>query len=547
MRTVLQILEEMYPGQYKRKTTGGPHGAEYAGPCPFCGGDDRLCVWPDRRHSDGQYKGGQAWCRKCDKWPDAIQLLTVFCHMTMREALAEQWQPARPGPDPVRHQHQSAAYAPRRFDLPSAQWSEAAERLIRFAVQNQQHPAFQDFLRQRGLSLATAQALRFGYVSQDFWRQPEEWGEPAGKKVYVPRGFLLTQMAEGRPVGLEIRFRKEDAEKKGRRFQDIRSSYKGAWTAGRPGLPVLIVESILDAALVLQEAGDLVSAMALKGSDKMPDVRADTILRNAPLLLAAPDLDGSGDDALADLRERYPRIKDVRLGGLRGQAKDPGEMHALYLAGRLPVSVRSWIQTKLADIGWRIPSRPAKAAPVPSAPPTSTPPPEQILTPPRAPTPRPRLPAEPEPLTPPARPAPVPAATLPPSPPAPAPTAPHAARSGTIQATESTSLQDVSPAGPEPVRQRSRVVTGLVDALFEVVGRGDVTIWLEGSRVRAESPSAGARQLLPGLTCDPRVRAFLNWLPAPHVWTTIGAKPGEDPMAPAYEFEALQTKPYWKE
>ena len=40
-------------------------GGEYEGPCPFCGGRDRLRVQPER---------GLWWCRQCsgDRWQDAI-------------------------------------------------------------------------------------------------------------------------------------------------------------------------------------------------------------------------------------------------------------------------------------------------------------------------------------------------------------------------------------------------------------------------------------------------------------------------------------------
>ena len=36
------------------------HGGEYAGPCPWCGGEDRFRVWP---YAD---RPGY-WCRQCGK------------------------------------------------------------------------------------------------------------------------------------------------------------------------------------------------------------------------------------------------------------------------------------------------------------------------------------------------------------------------------------------------------------------------------------------------------------------------------------------------
>jgi hypothetical protein len=57
---------------FKKKTTG-----EYSCPCPFCGGKDRFCVWPDT---------GKAWCRQCDWKGDDIQLLRELEGFSFEEA-----------------------------------------------------------------------------------------------------------------------------------------------------------------------------------------------------------------------------------------------------------------------------------------------------------------------------------------------------------------------------------------------------------------------------------------------------------------------------
>lgn len=48
-----------------RRSTAG----ELNGPCPFCGGHDRLVVWPPSAD-----RGGCAWCRRCRWRGDVIQL-----------------------------------------------------------------------------------------------------------------------------------------------------------------------------------------------------------------------------------------------------------------------------------------------------------------------------------------------------------------------------------------------------------------------------------------------------------------------------------------
>ncbi|RJR35115.1 MAG: hypothetical protein C4576_25500 [Desulfobacteraceae bacterium] len=53
---------------------------EYSSPCPFCGGEDRFCIWPEKN---------RAQCiRGCGWKGDDIQLLRDFEHMTFQEAAA---------------------------------------------------------------------------------------------------------------------------------------------------------------------------------------------------------------------------------------------------------------------------------------------------------------------------------------------------------------------------------------------------------------------------------------------------------------------------
>jgi hypothetical protein len=56
----------------KKKTAG-----EYCCPCPFCGGEDRFCVWPEKNN---------AWCRQCDWKGDDMQLLRELEGFSFQEA-----------------------------------------------------------------------------------------------------------------------------------------------------------------------------------------------------------------------------------------------------------------------------------------------------------------------------------------------------------------------------------------------------------------------------------------------------------------------------
>lgn len=68
----LTSLSDLLP-DLKRKSK-----RELAGPCPFCGGEDRFLVFDDRRY----------WCRVCEKRGDAIQLLRDRDGLSFRDACA---------------------------------------------------------------------------------------------------------------------------------------------------------------------------------------------------------------------------------------------------------------------------------------------------------------------------------------------------------------------------------------------------------------------------------------------------------------------------
>jgi len=58
-------LLDLIGSDTRLRKIAGTRGGEYAGPCPFCGGDDRFRVQPEQ---------GLWWCRACagDRWQDAV-------------------------------------------------------------------------------------------------------------------------------------------------------------------------------------------------------------------------------------------------------------------------------------------------------------------------------------------------------------------------------------------------------------------------------------------------------------------------------------------
>lgn len=63
---LIAFLEE-HVGQGALKRVAATNGGEWAGPCPVCGGDDRLRAWPDPREGNPR-----AWCRQCGRAGDVL-------------------------------------------------------------------------------------------------------------------------------------------------------------------------------------------------------------------------------------------------------------------------------------------------------------------------------------------------------------------------------------------------------------------------------------------------------------------------------------------
>ncbi|HEX9114434.1 MAG TPA: primase-helicase zinc-binding domain-containing protein [Anaerolineae bacterium] len=136
-------------------------GGEYAGPCPFCGGSDRLHVQPHR------LGGGRWFCRQCAPgWGDAIDYVRRRERASLPEALSLLTRWATLSPLPARKP------APVRADGPGvagAEWRREAEREVRRAMailnEGPVGEIGREYLLGRGLRPATWQAWGLGYLS----------------------------------------------------------------------------------------------------------------------------------------------------------------------------------------------------------------------------------------------------------------------------------------------------------------------------------------------------------------------------------------------
>ena len=324
----------------------GPH--EYAGPCPLCGGatEDGFIVWPDRPH------GGAFLCRKCGASGDGIAFLMQMDGLTYREACeALALEPKRGTSSTFSHSRRTpnrtvqSAHGmkvppvpskPEPAVLPGTEWMDSAAAFLAECQHNiESSPEALLAVIGRFLTPHTAQRIGIGWNPTDRYALRKSWGlpdlpGPDGKlrtKMLLPRGLVIATRRRAGVVALTVRCPNDRPESRPKYWQ-VKESANVPFVAGRAGLPIVLVESALDAALLWQESFNTVSGVALMGNMKNLDADTHNFIQSAPILLAAPDNDEGGRAAWQRWSAAYPQATLVPAVG----GKDLGEQHAAALA-----------------------------------------------------------------------------------------------------------------------------------------------------------------------------------------------------------------------
>ena len=335
--------------KYVSATSGG----EYAGPCPWCGGEDRFRVWPD--HPSGA-TGGRFLCRGCGRQGDGIQFLRDMEGLSYPDACK------RLGTTPkaagTTRTLKPASWEPKAAILPGETWVARAGQFVeRCAAALAAGGPGLDYALSRGLAAKTCDALRIGWNAQDAyedraaWGLPEEINEKTGRlrRVWLPSGLVIPTLREGRVVAVKIRRAAWTHEDSLPKYAAIVGSGKAPLVlAPCKGKPCVVVESELDAILAAQEARDIVIAIAMRTAKAKPDAEAHTLIQAAPVVLVATDADEAGATAFPWWREHYNQA--VRWP-VPGEAKDVGDLAAT------PGMVREWIlaglpQAEATGLSW---------------------------------------------------------------------------------------------------------------------------------------------------------------------------------------------------
>lgn len=318
-------------------------GDEWHSCCPECGGTDRLSSWPNMVNSNGFYGGGRFVCRQCRVSGDAVSYLKKRHGMTFQDACTKlnvepgpaperqyrkpQWEPQAPKPEPGRE-----------WQAKAAAFLESSQR----ALWNNQ-AALRWLHDERGLTHQTIKAAGLGWNGQDAWENRDDWGLSAEvnpktgkpKRVWIPEGLIIPFVQGERVVRLRIRRTKSDSYG---RYVVVADSGMAPMTIRQNQRNIVVVESELDALLLMQECGNICGCIALGSAQQKPDKEMDAQLMKAERLLCCLDSDSAGADASWRFWKRYPNFKRWGCMG----CKDVTEMW------KRDVPVREWI---LAGIG----------------------------------------------------------------------------------------------------------------------------------------------------------------------------------------------------
>jgi len=295
----------------RRKASTG--GGEYAGACPWCGGRDRFLVWPNKREL------GLYWCRGCGKSGDAIQYLRDFRGFTYKSAcgLLGISHDMAQRPKVKRRRPRRPTWKPKKSSTPGREWQQRALKIIEKGISllwATRGTQARMWLQRRGYHERTIQEARLGIGHN---------------------GLLIPCFSDDKPV--RVRIRKWDPGD-GPRYILLKGSDTRPMITnpGKPG--IVIVESELDAWIVHQEAGDLITVVALGSAQAKPDRDTHRLLKNAETVLVALDSDEAGAKATWSFwinQYQSARRWPVPMG------KDPGD------AFQSGLNIRMWINAGL--------------------------------------------------------------------------------------------------------------------------------------------------------------------------------------------------------
>jgi DNA primase len=290
------------------KKVASSRGGEYAGPCPWCGGEDRFRVWPNAD------KPGY-WCRQCGKKGDVIQYLRDHEGLTYRKAcerigrpLAES-RPQRPTQPP--HPPPLSSAPGEAWQVRARAFTEACEQ----ALWSSGGANALGYLHQRGLYDETICAARIGYHAATTWEKPDAWGFASDhKQIWLSQGLVFPWFLGNELWQVVIRRVGADVPNVAK-YMTVSGGSNTLYRVDtlRPNAPAMIVEGVLDALAIAQQASDLIAVVAAGSTTGGRLERWIGRLALASIVLVSFDADAAGEAAATWwLKALRPRAKRWR-------------------------------------------------------------------------------------------------------------------------------------------------------------------------------------------------------------------------------------------
>lgn len=281
--------------------------SELAGPCPWCGGEDRFTIF----QGGGKDGKGRFWCRQCGRGGDAIQFVRELEGLSFREAQ----QALGLDPDTFRNfprapHTRSAApptFTPKTHPLPGPAWQERAEKIVTWAKEQlrQNRKAVLWLIEKRGLQPDTIEAACLGWIPSDLFRPRSAFGLPEllkgngqPKKVWIPAGLCIPVFAEDGRIQ-RLKFRLKEPKPHQPKYIPLPQEEKNTAPLVIPARNTnnlwVVVESELDAHLVAQAADREINVLGMGSASNRPDADTWAKLTTAPLVLVSLDYDEAGN------------------------------------------------------------------------------------------------------------------------------------------------------------------------------------------------------------------------------------------------------------
>ena len=293
----MEILTLAFQDNLNPKKVSSTNGGEYHSPCPACKGKDRFIIW----NTKNRY-----YCRRCEKTGDTIQYLRDFHALSFKEACSK--ANVIPKPNRVTTIKKFNRFIPVKPKSLNFQWRAKALDFVLRCHQNLLNTSEAlGLLQKRGFSLDSIKKFQLGWNEETSWAN---WLEgTTNKKIWLPRGIVIPSFIEESLNKVKIRRSDWNINDKFPKYVEIHGSSSGASVYGSNyDLPIIILESELDAMLVQQEAEHLCFAIALGGATKKPNTYINSLLIKSPLTLFSLDYDEAGIKAYKWWENRYKNL-----------------------------------------------------------------------------------------------------------------------------------------------------------------------------------------------------------------------------------------------